>query len=248
MLVEQTLEKLYQLKLNAMAAALREQQQDPQYTALAFEDRLSLLVDRQWDERESRGLTRRLQVARLKQPAVIADLDFATPRGLDRAGLLALAECEFLRTHRNVIITGPTGVGKTYLACALAHQACHRKFSARYWRTGSLLAALTLAHADGSYPALARGLQRTDLLVLDDWGLYPFEPAGAREIFEILADRSGTASTMIVSQLPTSHWFEAIAAPTLADAILDRLVHGAYRIEMTGDSMRKKLALTEAER
>jgi len=239
MLVEQTVDKLYQMKLNAMAAALREQMQSAEYASLSFEDRLSLLVDRQWDEKESRGLTRRLQVAKLKQPAVVEDIDFATPRGLDKAALLSIAECEFIRSHRNVIIAGPTGVGKTYVACAIANKACRLKFSARYFRTGSLLSSIALARADGGYPSLVRTLERTDLLVLDDWGLYPLEPEGAREVFEILEDRSGSGSTMIVSQLPISSWFDAIAAPTIADAILDRLVHGSYRIEMTGESMRK---------
>ena len=247
-LTEQTIDKLNQMKLNAMANALREQMNNADYQALAFEDRLSLLVDRQFDEKESRALTRRLQVAKLKQPAVVEDIDFATPRGLDRTALLSIAECEFVRSHRNAIITGPTGVGKTYIACAIANKACRLNFSVRYFRTGSLLSAIALARADGSYPNLVRRLEKTDLLVLDDWGLYPLEPDGAREVFEILEDRAGTGSTMIVSQLPIANWFDAIAAPSIADAILDRLVHGAYRIEMTGESMRKKLsALTETE-
>lgn len=246
MLIEQTIDKLYQMKLNAMASALREQMQSPEYAPLSFEDRLSLLVDRQWDEKESRGLARRLQVAKLKQPAVVEDIDFATPRGLDRAALLSIAECEFIRSHRNVIITGPTGVGKTYIACAIANKACRLKLNVRYVRTGSLLSSIALARADGSYPSLARRLEKTDLLVLDDWGLYPLEADGAREIFETLEDRNGSGSTMIVSQLPASSWFDAIAAPTIADAILDRLLHGAYRVEMTGESMRKRLSdLTE---
>lgn len=242
MLIEQTIGKLHEMKLNAMAAALREQIANADYHALSFEDRISLLVDRQLDEKESRALTRRLQVARLKQPAAIEDIDFATPRGLDRSGLLSIAECDFIRSHRNVIITGPTGVGKTYVACAIANKACRLRYSVRYFRTGSLLSAVALGRGDGSYPRLVRTLEKTDLLVLDDWGLYPLEPEGAREIFEILEDRSGSGSTMIVSQIPVADWFAGIAAPTIADAILDRLVHGAYRVEMTGDSMRKKLA------
>jgi DNA replication protein DnaC len=247
MLIEQTIDKLHAMKLNAMAAALREQMQSAEHSSLPFEDRLSLLVDRQWDEKESRGLSRRLQLAKLKQPAAIEDIDFATPRGLDRSALLSLAECEFIRSHRNVIITGPTGVGKTYIACAIANKACRLKHSVRYIRTGSLLSGIALARADGSYPRLARALEKTDLLVLDDWGLYPLEPEGAREIFEILEDRSGSGSTMIASQLPVSSWFDAIAAPTIADAILDRLIHGAYRVEMTGESMRKTLSALTGE-
>ena len=169
-------------------------------------------------------------------------------RGLDRAALPSIAECEFVRLHRNVIITGPTGVGKTYIACAIANKACRLKLSVRYFRTGSLLSVIALGRADGSYGRLARSLEKTDLLVLDDWGLYPLDSDGAREIFEVLEDRSGSGSTMIVSQIPIASWFAGIAAPTIADAILDRLVHSAYRIEMTGESMRKKLAaLTDAE-
>jgi DNA replication protein DnaC len=242
MLIEQTIDKLYQMKLNAMATALRQQMNSSEYAQLSFEDRFSLLVDRQFDEKESRGLMRRLQVAKLKQPALIEDIDFVSPRGLDRSALLSLCECGFLSSHRNIIITGPTGVGKTYIACAIANRACRMKYSVRYFRTGSLLSNIALARADGSYPSLVRRLEQTNLLVLDDWALYPLEADGAREIFEILEDRSGTGSTMIVSQLPVSNWFDAIAAPTIADAILDRLVHGAYRVEITGESMRKKLA------
>lgn len=242
MLIEQTIDKLHQMKLNAMATALREQMGNADYQGLSFEDRLSLLVDRQFDEKESRALTRRLQVAKLKQPAVVEDIDFHAPRGLDKAALLSIAECDFVRSHRNVIITGPTGVGKTYIACAIANKACRCKLTVRYFRTGSLLSAVALGRGDGSYPRLVRSLEKTDLLVLDDWGLYPLDAQAAREIFEILEDRSGSGSTMIVSQIPVADWFVGIAAPTIADAILDRLVHGSYRIEMTGDSMRKKLA------
>ena len=248
MLIEQTIDKLYAMKLNAMATALRQQMNSSEYTQLAFEDRFSLLVDRQFDEKESRGLMRRLQVAKLKQSATVEDIDFASPRGLDRSALLSLCECEFISSHRNIIITGPTGVGKTYIACAIANRVCRKKHSVRYFRTGSLLSSIALARADGSYPSLVRRLEQTNLLVLDDWALYPLEADAAREIFEVLEDRSGTGSTMIVSQLPISNWFDAIAGPTIADAILDRLVHGAYRVEMTGESMRKKLSgLTDSQ-
>lgn len=182
MLIEQTIEKLNQMKLNSMAAALREQMGNADYQSLTFEDRISLLVDRQFDEKESRALTRRLQVARLKTPAVVEDIDFATPRGLDRAATLSIAECEFVRSHRNVIITGPTGVGKTYIACAIANKACRMKHTIRYFRTGSLLSAVALGRGDGSYPRLVRALEKTDLLVLDDWGLYPLDAQCARDI------------------------------------------------------------------
>lgn len=242
MLIEQTLDKLHHLKLTGMAQALREQLQNPACQALAFDDRLGLMVDREWDVRESRGLTRRLQMAHLTQPATIEDIDFQTPRGLDKAGLLSLAECQFIPAHHNIILTGPTGVGKTYLACALANKACRLKYTARYFRLGNLLSSTALARADGRYPSLMRQLAKTQLLVLDDWGLYPLEAEGARDLFDILEDRSQAGAIIIVSQIPVAHWYDLFAAPTIADAILDRIVHNAYKIELQGESMRKKHA------
>jgi len=240
MLIEQTLDKLHALKLTGIAQALGEQLQNPEVQSLPFEDRLGLLVDREWDVRESRGLTRRLQVARLKQQATVEDIDFRTPRDLDKAGLLALAECLFIESHQHVIITGPTGVGKTYLACALANKACRLKHSVRYFRLSNLLSSIALARGDGSHPSLLRRLERTHLLVLDDWGLYPLEPEGMRDLFDVLEDRSQAGALIIVSQIPVANWYDLFSVPTLADAILDRLVHTAYRIEMKGESMRKK--------
>jgi len=248
MLIEQTLDKLHQLRLTGIAQALREQLQSQESHSLSFEDRLGLLVDREWDVRESRGLTRRLQLAHLKQPATLEDLDFHTPRELDKAALLSLAEGHFITARHNIIITGPTGVGKTYLACAIANKACRLKYVARYFRLGNLLSSVALARADGRYPSLMRQLEKTHLLVLDDWGLYPLEQEGARDLFEVLEDRSQAGAVIIVSQIPVAHWYDLFAAPTLADAILDRVVHNAYRIAMKGDSMRKKQApLTEKE-
>jgi len=242
MLIEQTLDKLTQMKLTGMTHALSEQLQNPESQSLAFEDRLGLMVDREWDARESRGLTRRLQTARLKQPATLEDLDFRTPRGLDKAALFALAECSFIAQHHPIIITGPTGAGKSYLACALANKACRLKHTVRYFRLGSLLSTIALARADGRYPALMRRLERTDLLVLDDWGLYPLETEASRDLFELLEDRSQSGAVIIVSQIPVADWYDLFAAPTLADAILDRVVHTAYHIEMKGESMRKQQA------
>lgn len=248
MLIEQTIDKLHQMKLCAMAEGIKEQMANPQTSGLTFEDRLALLVDRQWDIKESKGLSRRLQMAKLKQQASIEDIDFRARRGLDKASLLSLAECNFIKNHSNIIITGPTGVGKSYLACALAHKACRLKYSARYFGCGNLLSSAALARADGTYPNLLTRLEKTDLLIIDDWGLYPLDGDGARDIFEILEGRIHCGSMIIVSQVPVENWYEIIAAPTIADAILDRLVHNAYRIELEGESMRKRLSpLTNSE-
>jgi len=242
MLLEQTIDKLYTMKLDGMAAAIREQTTDPAALSLSFEERLGLIVDRQWDLKESRGLRRRLQVARLRQPSSIEDIDFHSARGLDKSSLLSLAECKFIENRCNIIITGPTGAGKTYVACAFAHKACRLKYSVRYFGCGSLVSALAIARADGSYSSLLRRLEKTDLLVIDDWGMYPLDAEAARDIFEILECRTNRGSAIVVSQVPVDAWFDIIPAPTIADAILDRLVHNAYRIEMKGDSMRKKLS------
>lgn len=238
-MLQQTLDKLHQMKLVGMAQALEEQLSQPETGALSFEERLGLLVDREADLRENRRLAWRLKEARLKQPACVEDVDFRHPRGLDRSVFFSLATCQWIQAHHNVIITGPTGVGKTYIACALANKACRLGFKVRYWGLSRFVHALALARADGSYNALVRKLQRTDLLLLDDWGLAPFELTEARDIFEILEDRNQTRSTLVVSQIPVGNWHDMLADATLADAILDRLVHNAYKIELRGESMRK---------
>lgn len=246
MLLQQTIDKLYRMKLFAMAQALSEQSDN--MTSLSFEERLGLMVDREWDLRESRGLNRRLQVAKLKLPATVEDIYFTYERGLDKASFLSLAECNFIKLHRNVIVTGATGTGKTYAICALANKACRLGYSARYFRTSRLLSAIALARADGTYPDVMRKLEKAHLLVLDDWGLYPFDRDSASDLFELLDDRSHRGSVIIASQIPVSGWHETIACPTMADSILDRLVHNAYRIEMKGESMRKKLSEEGAEK
>lgn len=242
MLTEQTLDKLYTMKLDGMASAIREQMSDPAALGLSFDERLGLIVDRQWDLKESRGLRRRLQVARLRQQAAVEDIDFHSQRGLDKSTLMSLAGCNFIQTHSNIIITGPTGVGKTYVACALAQRACRLKHSVRYFGCGGLVSNLAMARADGSYQSSIRRIEKTDLLVIDDWGMYPLDELAARDIFEILECRTGKGSVIVVSQVPIDAWYDIIPAPTIADAILDRLVHNAYRIEMKGESMRKKLS------
>jgi DNA replication protein DnaC len=243
MLLEQTIDKLHQLKLSVMADAIREQMASPQASQLSFDERIGLIVDRQWDATETRGLTRRLQVARLRHQATVEDIDFRSHRGLDRGALLSLAECNFMKAHSNIIITGPTGVGKTYIASAIANKVCRKKHSVRYYRCSTLLSATSLARADGTFPSLMRKLEKTDLLVIDDWGMYPLDQDAARDFFEILEDRTHRGSIVMVSQLPVENWYDIIQAPTIADAILDRLVHNAYRIQMNGESMRKRQGL-----
>jgi DNA replication protein DnaC len=245
MLLEMTLEKLQRMKLGAMAEGVREQTRQPEALALSFEERLGLLVDREWEARENRVITRRLQVAHLRQQASIENLEFGAERGLDRGKILSLAACHFIEQGHHVLITGPTGAGKTYLACALGHRACRLRYTVRYFRCGPLLTELSLARADGSYPSWIRRVQKAQLLLLDDWGLVPLNPEGAREIFELLEERPG--SVIVASQFPVAQWYDGIAAPTLADAILDRLVHNAYRIELRGESRRKRLAPTALE-
>jgi DNA replication protein DnaC len=240
MLLEQTLEKLQRMKLAAMAEGVREQTRQPEALALSFEERLGLLVDREWEARENRVITRRLQVAHLRQPATIENLEFGTERGLERGKVLSLAACHFIEQGHHLLITGPTGAGKTYLACALGQRACRLRYTVRYFRCGPLLTELELARADGSYPSWIRRVQKAQLIILDDWGLMPLNQEGAREIFELLEERPG--SVIVASQIPVAQWYDGIAAPTLADAILDRLVHNAYQIELRGESLRKRLA------
>ena len=223
-----------------MYNALHEQLQMPESAQLSFEERLGLLLDRAASERATRRRRTRLTPARLRANAAIEDLDDRRHRGLDRALMRRLAGCQWLGEHLNVLITGPTGVGKTWIACALANKACREGFSARYLRLPRLLQDLGIARADGRYPKVLAELAKTDLLVLDDWGLAPTTDEQRRDLLEILDDRCERRSTLVTSQLPVAHWHEALGDPTLADAILDRLVHRAYKLELRGESLRKR--------
>lgn len=223
-----------------MLKALREQQQMPDITQLGFEERLGLLVDRELTERQNSRLQSRLRQARLKHQAAFEDIDYRSPRGLDRALLNQLGSAQWVQQGLNLILCGPTGVGKTWIACALAHKACREGFSALYLRLPRLLEDLALAHGDGRYSKLMTSLSKTDLIILDDWGLAKFTAPQRRDLLELLDDRYGCRSTIVTSQLPVEHWHELIGEPTLADTILDRLVHNAYRITLKGESMRKR--------
>jgi DNA replication protein DnaC len=239
MLNHPTLDKLHALRFTGMAKALTEQMALPDIDELSFEERLGLLVDREETEREDRRLTTRLRQAKLKQNACIEDIDFKQSRGLDKSLILDLAQCQWIKHHLNLLITGPTGVGKTWVACALAQKACREGFTSLYLRLPRLLQELPIAKGDGTYTRLMTRLAKVDVLILDDWGLSKLIAEQRRDLLEILEDRHDTRSTIVTSQLPLDQWHHIIGDPTLADAILDRLVHNAYKINLKGESMRK---------
>jgi DNA replication protein DnaC len=248
MLNEQTFEKLYALQLTGMAEALKDQMGRADLDGLAFEERFSMLVDAQHLFRENKRMKRLLENAKLKLAASMEDIDYRSPRGLDKSVMLSLASCDWVRKHRNVIIVGPTGSGKTYLSCALAHKACREGMTAFYLRTPKLYYTLAMARADGSYARVLAKLARTSVLILDDLALAALADSERRDLLEVIEDRHGSASTVITSQLPVEHWHEVIGDPTIADALLDRLVHNAHKINLKGESMRKrKAALTQKE-
>jgi DNA replication protein DnaC len=239
MLLHPTLEKLTTLRFTGMAAALDEQMQMNSLGDLGFEERLGLLLDREMAVRQTRRMNTRLRKAKLRQDGCIEDINFRHPRGLDKSLVMKLAGCEWIKEHHNLFITGPTGVGKTYLACAFAQKACREGYSTLYLRVTKLFEDLALAKGDGRYLKLLASFAKTDLLVLDDYGLEQLSREQRHDLLEILEDRHGLKSTLVTSQLPIDHWHEQIGDPTLADAILDRLVHSAYKIQLDGDSMRK---------
>ena len=243
MLNEQTLDKLHILKLSGMAEAFKEQLRQPSLGSVSFEERFGMMVDRQWTWKEDCRMKRLLKEAKLKIQACVEDIDYKSPRGMDRSVMMSLNSCDWIKKHQNILLTGPTGVGKTFLACALAHKACREGYRAFYIRAPKFFYHLALSRADGSYGKLMNQLSKTNLLVLDDLGLSPMTDPERRDLLEVIEDRHGRASTIVTSQLPVEHWHENIGDPTLADAILDRLIHTAHRINLKGGSMRKKLKL-----
>jgi len=249
MLNHPTLEKLTELRLTGMAKALREQMETRDIGSLSFEERLGLMVDREMTERDNRRLTLRLKKARLRERACMEDIDYRHHRGLDKSVMTKLSSCRWITERLNVLVEGPTGAGKTWIACALAHKALLEGHTAVYFRIQRLLDDLSVARADGRYGRIMKTLAKTDVIILDDLGLTPLSAGNRRDLLEIMEDRHGLRSTIVTSQLPVSKWHDAIADPTLADAILDRLVHNAYKIVLKGESMRKtrsKLTKTES--
>jgi DNA replication protein DnaC len=241
MLQEPMIEKLLAMRLHGMADALKTQEQDPGARELSFLERLALLVDHQWNWRQNQALARRLHVAKLRGNACVEEIDYRAARGLDKSVIRALAqESAWVRNHEHIFVLGPTGVGKSFVASALAQKACRDGYSALYTRAAALFRDLGIARADGSLRLLLAKLSRIDLLVIDDWAMAPLSETERRDFWEICEDRYQTRSLILTSQLPVTRWHEQIGDPTVADGILDRLVHNAHRIEMRGDSMRKK--------
>ena len=241
-----TLDKLRELRLTGMADAFQEQLMKP-LSDLDFESRLGILIEREWYLRENRRLKRRLQQAKLQQSACVEDIDFQHPRVLNKSNVLELARGQWIRQHLNLLITGPTGCGKTYLACAMAHKACLTGFTSRYYRLPRLWHELKVAKADGTYGQWLSQLAKVDILILDDWGLVSPDHDQRRYLLEILDDRYQQRSTIITSQLPITHWHEHLNDATLADAILDRLIHNSIRLELKGESLRKNKKILQTE-
>jgi DNA replication protein DnaC len=239
MLSEQTLDKMNAMKLSGMADALKEQFGSSESARLSFEERLGLLVDSEWAAREHRKLKRRLRAAKLRHPASLENVDFKHPRHLDRQQVLSLGTCAFIQKQHNLLITGPTGIGKSYLACAFVERACRRGHNAAYVRLPRLLQQLAVARGDGSYARILDRLARLDLLAIDDWLISPLRDSERRDLVEVVEDRSERASTLVASQLLTKHWHASIGDPNLADSICDRLLHSAHRIELKGPSKRR---------
>jgi DNA replication protein DnaC len=246
MLNQPTIEKLQAMKLYGMAEGFRQQLETADTSQFSFEERFAMLVDQQWLWKENRALARRLSLAKFKQRGVVEDIDYQHPRGLDRKLIRSLASSEWVRHKQNIVLMGPTGIGKSWIACALAHKACRDGFSALHKRSSELFRDLAVAHADGSFGRLLGKLSRIDVLVLDDFAMSPFKDSERRDLLEICDDRYQRRSMILTSQLPIARWHEQIGDATVADSILDRVVHNAHRIDLKGESIRKTRAGQEA--
>jgi DNA replication protein DnaC len=240
MLTHPLLDKLHQLRCQGMLESLQEQLQQPDMQSLSFEDRVSLMVDREWWLRENNRIKTRLKNANLRQTASMEDIDYDPTRGLSKAVMQTLSSCQWVREHQNLLLVGPTGTGKSFIASALGHKACLEGFTVRYMRCPRLFQELAVAKGDGRYLKLIQQISKSQVLILDDWGVSPMDDGNRRDLLEILDDRHQCTSTIVTSQLPLKHWHDFIGDPTLADAILDRLIHNAHKIELKGESMRKK--------
>jgi len=239
MLVQPLLDKLTRLRLPAFRRGLEEQLTSSKYADLSFEERLAILIDLECVYRDNNRLQRRLKKAQLHLPASIEDFDFSPARGIDKNLVLELAQGAWITNHLNAIVSGPTGAGKTFLGCALGHSACRMDYIVQYFRLPRFLHDLKLAHADGSYPKLLKSLAKCQLVIFDDWMRDALSLVQSQDLLDILDDRYGRSSTMVISQVPATSWFERIPDPTLADAILDRLINNSYRLELVGESQRK---------
>ncbi len=235
---EQTFDKLYRMKLHGMAQALEEQLKQPDTASLSFEERLAMLVDAQWLWRENRSLATRLRGAKLKQQASIEDINFRHPRQLDRGLIRSLSSCDWVRERHNIALTGPSGIGKTFICCALLEKACRSGFTTLYFGAEKFFRVMAIAYADGSFDKVLSKLSRIDVLAIDDWGIVPMGDRERRHLLEILEDRNQARSTVITSQFPIPTWHEVVASPTLADAIVERILTRAHRIELQGESIR----------
>lgn len=240
MLTHPLLDKLRQLRCQGMLEAFQEQLQHPDMQALSFEDRICLMIDREWWFRENNRIKKRLKNAHLKQTASMEDIDYDPSRGLSKPVMQTLSSCQWIRDHHNLLLMGPTGTGKSFIASALGHKACLEGFTVLYVRCPRLFQELGVAKGDGRYLKLIEKISKSQVLILDDWGVNPMEDGNRRDLLEILDDRHQRTSTIVTSQLPLKHWHDLIGDPTLADAILDRLIHNAHKVELKGESMRKK--------